>query len=210
MSRQTYAGPMRWLVLDDGAGDDTPTTLGQTVIRRKPGGGLPAQMRAAWQGGYVTGSIILFIEDDDYYPPCHVQRCVDRLQHLDLWGENPYRVYHVSRRRAGEFTVPGVASALARTACRLEVLESLPPHFWEADCISLDIRLWKLADCRKRVETLPDGGAVVGMKGMPGRRGLTPGHDSNLDEYRDDPHGETLRRWIGDDAEHYLSLGRHT
>ncbi len=215
MERQSYEGDVQWVVVDDG---ETPTPISEnsrvtTVIRRRPQGDQPGQLllanlRAAWFGGHVRGDVVLFIEDDDWYPRTYVADQVTELQKWDMAGESPYRVYHVPTGRWA-ICQPYQGSALSRTAIRTEALARVPLCNWEAGTVYFDALLWGCGEIRNtHVYAREDGRGVVGMKGMPGRRGLSPGHDPNMEEYAPDAGGEVLRRWVGDDCHIYASLRR--
>lgn len=47
-----------------------------------------------------------------------------------------------------------------------------------------------------------------GIKCMPGRGGIDSGHEPNMKGH-DDPNGDTLRCWIGRDAEEYLRYAKN-
>jgi hypothetical protein len=212
MMRQTRQ-PDEWIVVDDGV---TPTecTCGQTIIRRGPPPPnampmdlLPANIRAAALGGHIKPGVIVFVEDDDWYNPRHVEMAAQAIEDgYDLAGEVDGVYYHV---RAGKWAVPDAKhnAALARTAVNSDWFLSLPKSYFYANCVYMDARMWSEKNFPgRRLLHRPFGErhSVVGMKGMPGRAGLSMGHDPNVAAYRPDPDGSVLRDWVGDDAEVYL------
>ncbi len=184
--------------------------MSQTVVRRAPSSGhtLPANFRAALP--LITGDVTIIIEDDDHYPENYLAGQAKKIEAgYEISGEADYRSYHLGARKAGRFLLGRPMSSLSRTAICTEALLNSRSHAYE--CCNIDIRLW--AEMRERkwwCEPIDDPAEyVVGMKGLPGRRGLTDGHLPDFDGYDiSDLHGNLLRSWVGDeDAELYLSIG---
>ena len=65
-----------------------------------------------------------------------------------------------------------------------------------------DIELWKY--CKEDgipLSLLANSSVACGIKGMPGRAGLSGGHDKSW--YTEDPDLKVLKGWLGKDAEEY-------
>lgn len=205
MAAQSYAGPVTWIIVDDGA-KPTPITKSpkgwvQIVIRPAPfwQPGQNTQARNLLKGldAVDAGHALVVIEDDDYYAPDWLETCVRELAHAELVGECRARYYNLALCRGRQLSnsrhaslcataMRGSAIATFRKACELR------PKF-------IDLELWN----RHRSKRLFDGHRTVGIKGLPGRGGIGMGHRNDFTgEY--DPDGALLRQWVGDDARFYL------
>jgi hypothetical protein len=205
MARQTYAGPVHWVVVDDGPEPATwidPGRTGWTVewVRPQPlwqpGQNTQARNLAAGLARIGADARVLVIEDDDWYAPDWLEHAADQLDRAELVGEGRARYYNVATR-VGRQLSNGAHASLCSTALRgwaLNVLRDVvrtQPKF-------IDLNLWK----RHGRGIVFDGHRVVGIKGLPGRGGIGMGHHA---EFRGtaDPHGALLQSWVGADAELY-------
>jgi bifunctional DNA-binding transcriptional regulator/antitoxin component of YhaV-PrlF toxin-antitoxin module len=205
MSRQTYTGPVQWVVVDDCL-PYTETTLNQDIVRPVPvwtagtGHTLSRNLREGL--GIARNDAVIVIEDDDWYSPEYVQTVVDRLESqpvMTLCGECPSRYYNVRTRCYHELHNRRHAS-LCQTAFRLEMVPVVL-GLLRGDGPWIDIKLWGALD-----GVLHEGGLCVGIKGMPGRDGIGMGHQGGGTH---DPELEVLREWIGaDDAWEYARWAR--
>jgi glycosyltransferase involved in cell wall biosynthesis len=155
----------------------------------------------------ATGDVVIVMEDDDYYAPTHLERIIRQLEEApraSAAGDDQQRYYHLPSRRWRIFQNRG--ASLCQTAFRAAAIPlfakvvqeqlrrrhfGVDGGFWQA----LPKAAWTLA----RTET------VVGMKGLPGQIGLGIGHRPTGPGWQSDRHGDTLRRWLGMDAEVYLA-----
>ena len=155
----------------------------------------------------VRGDRVLVIEHDDYYAPDHVRRTLDMLEEYDLAGDDQQRYYHVGMRRWKQYQNRG--AALCQTGFRRELL----PLFIEvvtkcrkADVYGVDAELWRrVMDGDEWTHLLKHTRTVVGVKGLPGRRGLGVGHQVERVERRWalDTRLTKLTEWVGPDAATY-------
>ena len=205
MARQTYVGPVRWVIVDDGE-QPQDMELPQPgwhfeVIRRQP----------YWSAGQNTQALnllaglevieaserVAIIEDDDWYAPDWLATVDRELKRAELVGERLARYYNVPLRRAQQLRNARHAS-LCSTALRGAALRTL-----RAACARrqtfIDIDLWSHHPSR----ALFGGHRAVGMKGLPGRGGIGMGHSADFRGVAD-PEGLLLREWIGADADDYL------
>jgi len=165
-----------------------------------------ANMRAAMR---ITqeSEAVTFFEDDDWYRPDHLALIEEALRDNDVVGVDGMRYFHVGDRailnHSGVCTLAGTAfrgeKARAAMLRAIETAADLNTYavdrfFW---------RLVKLEGLRFKRITEP---TVVGIKGQPGASNLGIGR--NATGWTPDPDGEQLRRWIGDDADLYLSKVR--
>jgi hypothetical protein len=205
MQRQTYAGAVRWVIVDDGEAAQ-PIAFARygwalEVLRPRPywraGQNTQARNLAAGLARIGADERVLVIEDDDWYAPDWLAHAAAQLDRGELVGEGRARYYNVATHVGRQLSNAGHAS-LCCTALRGRALELLRqvvrthPKF-------IDLELWK----RHRRGIVFDGHRVVGIKGLPGRGGIGMGHRA---EFRGtaDADGALLREWVGADVELYL------
>lgn len=196
MRRQTYRGPVQWIVTDDGS-VPTTVTAGQEYHRLPPRKGnthtLPRNLRHAL--ARVRHDKLLIIEDDDWYAADYVEKQVARLDVAPMVGASFARYYWPRLARFREFPDHPHAS-LCRTGIRRE-------HFGDLlRCTdgnqSVDLRLWDTVPGRR----FDDEILCISPKGMPGR----PSGGGDPDDGRPDSDLSVLRRWIGEDLDLYRQV----
>lgn len=215
MARQRVY-PDQWIVVDD-CDPSTKCTMGQTVIRPEPRwpefpepNTQHRNMMAAvdyLQNSWVAPTDqIIFFEDDDWYDSDYIETQSHRMRVYghSLVGETPARYYHVKNRafrifEEADMNNPVPHASLCATAMRASVLpflvEALESRAW------IDTYLWRKAGSP---EALLHGSSVVGIKGMPGRPGVSQCHRQEADgRWSGDPDLSRLRQWIGSDTDAY-------
>jgi hypothetical protein len=211
MARQTYKGPLRWLVVDDG---DVPAkpTMGQDHVRRSPSsaiGTLPDNLLEAVKH-FGTSEAIFFIEDDDWYAPNYLTTMISGMGDAWIVGIEAFKYYNVAfasymvfdrwnckENSSGLYTT-GIKGALAG-----KLVEACNISKANGDK-GVDAPLWWLCQVGSRL--IPDTGIAVGMKGLPGRKGLGSGHAADFNG-TGDPNFNTLKKWVGEeDAKEYIRL----
>jgi len=149
------------------------------------------------------------MEDDDWYSPHHVADIVRRLETHDAVGCSIQRYYNVAVRKWAMMQNKG--SSLCQTGFRYDLL----PLFvecvatcWRGDRKGIDAEFWRRLHWQSngRVQCFDDRLDVVGIKGMPGRKGIGVGHDPTWGGWTDDPDMTKLVEWIGEDAEVYREM----
>lgn len=205
MARQDYAGPVRWVIVDDGPAPQ-PVTFQRAdwqlvVIRPAPfwQPGQNTQARNLLKGleAIARDERVVVIEDDDWYAADWLSTAAERLERAELVGECQARYYNLPARRGRQLHNNAHAS-LCSTAMRGEALEMFRQVCRRSQKF-IDLDLWRR--CRSR--HLFTGGRVVGLKGLPGRGGIGMGHSADF-QGTPDPDLALLRRWIGEDVELYL------
>ena len=207
MQRQTYQGPVRWLIVDDG---QTPQPIsfkrvGWTleVIRPQP----------YWQPGQNTQARnllcalektteqdrLVFIEDDDWYSSKWLEIVDEKLNEADLVGERLAFYYNVKLKKYLQLK-NGSHSSLCSTAIKGPVISQLK-NICEQKPLFIDISLWRLPISRR----LFTSWEVIGIKGLPGRAGIGMGHKPPS-HFKPDESGDVLRKMIGADADLYFNL----
>ena len=226
MDRQIVK-PDQWLIIDDGVFGFKPDTKCDYVRRIKDinedSHTLLLNLEKAL--GYIEGDIILFMEDDEYYAPKYIQTMVDKINGHEMVGICKSKYYNLPARRY--HIHPNLTHAsLAQTGMLKELLPTMK-SLLNGDPY-LDIRLWDSIRTKNdnpginlRVVTpfkeikvgngrgvLFDDGVndclYVGMKGMPGRKGIGSGHLANFG--RTDINGQLLKKWIPEHYQDYLRI----
>jgi hypothetical protein len=212
MVQQTlWADPafaIQWIVVDDGL-SPTPVSLGQTVIRPTPlwvPGNPNTQYRNLELGlAQAKGEIIVCWEDDDWYGPRYLEETWHQIKGYGLCGETPSRYFNVLRRVFRMFTngahnVNARHASLCQTAFHRDFLPQVRKAWARGNYP--DLELW-----RSERGNLYLGQQVVGIKGMPGRLGVTRAHRGIGVGWKGDPRLERLQQWIGKDSEVYEKYG---
>lgn len=212
MQRQTYAGAVRWIIVDDGPEPLVAPSMPVCVRSGLPGNWSVDVLRArpAWAPGQNTQARnlraglaavdpalpLVIVEDDDWYAADWLETCAAGLRMAELFGEARTPYYHVGQRR-GRLMGNADRASLCSTALRGRALAALSSIVSRHDQ-HIDIWLWAHPGVSRAV--VPPK-RVVGIKGLPGRAGIGIGHRPT--GWTPDPELELLRGWIGDDAEAY-------
>lgn len=200
VARQTVQ-PDQWIVADGGQ-VPAKLTMGQTHIhnpQERGAGNLTSNMKAALAGA-VGSDVVAVMEDDDWYRQDHLERALEGLREAPVYGCNWLNYYHVGVRRWARFQ--NVGSALCQTAFRgaeLPMMMGAASECESQGSYGIDGKFWV---GREHLATGPQ--TVIGMKGLPGVKGLGVGHRSHPRvKWSEDPDLAKLREWIGDDAGYY-------
>lgn len=208
MARQTVQ-PHEWIVADDGV-QHARLTMRQTHLRlpRRYDGGRSLASNILEALPEVTGDVILIWEHDDWYAPDHIETCLRTLKHHLAAGSLGQRYYNVPLRLYASLTNKG--SALCNTALQssaMDYLKAAALRVLDSGGIGVD---------RLFCDSLPTGAGnvhhyntVVGIKGLPGRKGLGIGHRPRQGfsrRWRRDPDFSLLQAWVGADAANYMEL----
>lgn len=205
MAAQDYEGPVSWIIVDDGP-EPQPLTFrrpGWEVVIIRPGPlwrpGQNTQRRNLQVGLHCIplDARLAIIEDDDYYDPGYLTAAIEWLENADLVGENMTRYFNVPNRVPHLSGAPKYA-CLCATAMKGAALAAFR-GICAQDVQYVDIELWRSFRGQRALHTAE---LVVGMKGLPGRPGITGGHKLN-----GMARGEKLREWIGAAADLYLPPG---
>lgn len=193
VSRQTYCGPLQWIVADDGH-KHTIFTRNQHILRHAP---LHDRAKSLCRNiesclFQVEFDKILIWEDDDYYFPEYIEKMVHRLSNFDLAGEGIARYYNVAYRR---WRINGnrVHASLSQTAFRAKIIEAAYVSCQRSQSAFIDCRLWN-KNVRKNV--FCDQIYCIGMKGLPGRKGIGAGHRPSGPRFRYDSDLKQLASWM--------------
>jgi hypothetical protein len=201
MMAQTYAGPVRWVVIDDGMIPQPVTFLrprwNVTVIRpqQKWRVGENSQARNFLEGLKLIGpdARVAVIEDDDYYAPGWLDRVDKELNDHDLVGQGWNCYYHV-KTGAIRINDNDKHASLCASAFKGGALKVFRTQCERGPRL-IDAALWR--HCSRR--HVFKARLVIGMKGMPGRAGIAGGHNLEGEPF-------DLSEWIGDDARAYAQF----
>lgn len=201
--------PDAWCIVNDvDDSSEVPTTLHSTHIqavfpepRWKPGDKSTQHRNVLAALDYLDpedDDAIVFIEDDDWYHPEWIGIASDQIRSgIDLFGEIPTYYYHV-HHRAYRNMGNTIHASLASTAISGRVVpllrEILTGEEW------IDMALWRKFRGRSFLEQFLYP-RVVGIKGMPGRPGVSEVHRREVSNgwLRDD-NLKLLQMWCGPEA----------
>lgn len=210
MARQTVQ-PDEWIVADGGM---TPSvcTMGQIHIHAPGPAGAGNFGKNLLNGlAVASGDVIVFIEDDDWLRPDHIECLVAVAERFPLVGsESVQRYYNVAHRCWRRFD--NVGASLCQTAIRRELWSAFGEtvHSQMAGGrYGVDTTFWRSVPRSKW--GMADQMTVLGIKGLPGRPGLGIGHRPDKRWAKDETFAQ-LHAWIGNDAELYqpYSLGANS
>lgn len=207
MQRQTYEGPVRWIIVDDGE-------IAQPITFEREGWSLEVlRPEPFWQPGQNTQSRnlraafdcisdeerIVFIEDDDWYSPNWLAIVDTQLAQADLVGERLAFYYNIRLKQYQQLR-NGSHSSLCSTAIKGKAI-AIFKSVCQANHKFIDIALWRTPMPRR----LFTSWEVIGIKGLPGRGGIGMGHQAQP-HFKPDPSGAVLRKMVGADADLYFNL----
>lgn len=147
----------------------------------------------------------IVFEDDDWYHPSYIENTLDRLTNFDLVGM-PYALYYNVRTRSYRKNNNEKRASLCETAFHVSVCEALAKccHV-KRESAFVDARLWEGKIFKGSKHLFADKRLVVGMKGLPGRKGVGIGH--RAPNYKKDLDFSYLRSIIGkEDALWYQQI----
>ncbi len=217
MQRQTYKGPIHWIVIDD--------SEPKTVLSIKPDSNIKVEYvrgPVAWTPHINTQRPnmheamlrvkpdtkgIFVIEDDDYYSPTYLETLIWMLNRFDVVGEANNKYYGIKSRSYREWKNVNHAS-LCSTALTYKAYQTLYDAVNSGE-LFMDMSFWRKAFERGHKAMLFMGvNNGIGMKQLPGRHGIGAGHDPEGQEFTKDPAFDMLKRWIPiqEDFEWYRQL----
>ncbi len=202
-----YGRPVHWYVVDDGV-EPAQCTLEQTVIRRVPCASPTESFLRNLSAGLeaVRESRVVFIEDDDWYAADYLSMMAESLERADIVGEGCAKYYSVPSRKYHVFPNYDHAS-LCQTGIRRRLLDWFKNYVARSTAAYVDLPLWKEGAAKFTRQLAGESLRCVGIKGLPGKKGLSEGHDGAPNWEGDDSRGEVLRSWLGvEDAAIYLNL----
>jgi len=199
MMAQTFTGPVRWIIVDDG---ETPQPI---TFRREnwiinlicpepvwqPGQNTQARNLMAGLERVRDYERLVIIEDDDFYGPEYLADVDNWLKTADLVGEPMARYFNVATG-TGKQLQNNTHCSLCSTAVKGPGLVAFRQAVAKHKKF-IDLELWRTFRGKKIISNTRH---VVGIKGLPGRGGIGCGHRMTGGAQSIG----MLREWIGDAA----------
>lgn len=202
--------PSQWIVVDDGKIPTTPK-INCEYVRREPQRNDPLHtmtMNLKLALSKVTGDKIIIWEDDDYYSPKYIEEMSKKLDEYDLVGIGKSKYYNIQAFRYYQHNGEAFKdhASLAQTAFKKSLIPLILKKM-NGDQF-LDVRIWQGLRGNSNIFVDDKESLYVGIKGMPGRKGIGSGHNPNMEGYKDDKNKAVLRAWIQEKKhlEQYLNL----
>jgi hypothetical protein len=214
MRNQDYTGKVLWVLVDDA---EPVTTQNISLAFRENWTIWKIFPKPVWRDGQNTQArnlisgmnevkkfedieAIFIIEDDDYYCPCYLSVMMEKIKGHEVTGQVRtiyYDVVHKGWIRNGNM---GHAS-LFQTAFTPASI-----HLFERVCksrkIFIDAGFFKAMHLNK-INLFEGKYLAIGIKGLPGRRGIGMGHRMDA-RMTADPEFAILKELIGEDYKYYL------
>jgi len=192
MKRQKFDGKVHWIIVDDSIKEhyetpEMPFNWEVTHLKIKNKGlkrsSQPENVFLALN--YVKYDNIVMIEDDDYYCPEWLEICNNNLLSYDISGRESVIQYNIKNRTYWDKSyLVKRTNAMAQTSFKSKYIPRLKEicvkHAEDFDPL-LDHHLWcSVEENRKFFLKKDEKEYVVGIKGLPGRGGMSNKHDKLL------------------------------
>jgi len=179
MSNQTIK-PSQWIIMDDGfvKGDEAKEIPFAEYHRRQrienhKVNTLNKQIHEALK--YVKYDYIFIVEDDDYYASNYFETLLPLFEpDRKLIGNGQSIYYNVSSKKYIFFNNMQHAS-LCNTAFHSSLIPQIQNICNSNKRTFLDVQIWGIP-CSKYIRSNSSPYISIGIKGMPGRRGIGCGH----------------------------------
>jgi hypothetical protein len=128
------------------------------------------------------------------------------LERADITGEACAKYYSLPSRKY--FVFPNLEHAsLCQTGIRRSLLPWFVSYVTQSKTAYVDLALWNEGAAKFTRRLGGESLRCIGIKGLPGKTGLSEGHDGAPQWAGDDARGDVLRSWLGDeDAAIYRNL----
>ena len=211
--RQTIKN-FQWVIVDDGKISLQEQRFSfpscADYIRREPQLDDPRHtlnlnmFEAFKQFKQAEGRIVLIMEDDEYYHPQYIERMFSHLENSDIAGSNISRYYHLP---SGGWFINRNSNfcSLSQTGFK-ETIFPIVLEGIKSNQQYLDYYIW--TNAMKVITCIFDDSKEplsVGMKSLPGRKGIGIGHKENTYSVFDKDYS-ILKQWIPDNYESYLGF----
>jgi len=112
---QTYKGPMEWIIVDDG--DDKIQDLVQDIpfVRYYAVEKMTIGEKRNLIHKYTKGDVLIYIDDDDYYPPQRIEHVLESLHSSLICGSSIMYIYFSNLKKIYKFGPYGPNHATAAT-----------------------------------------------------------------------------------------------
>jgi len=204
ISRQTIQ-PNEWVICDDGP-DNSPPISHPSIYLKRPSTDNKAK---SFTGNvlnclaHVSYDHVFIFEDDDWYHPRYIEHYMEHFKDVLLLGEKKAFYYNVKLRK---YRVNGNTdrASFCQTAFKSSfICKVMKLCEKKRDSAFVDARIWKYARENGIPNRLLDTRLCIGIKGMPGRKGIGIGHRPG-GSFTSDRNWEVLKHRIGEDAQYYI------
>lgn len=213
VERQTYKGEIQWIIVTDEPGLKIPASTNKHIHIEQH------QAPRAWTPDYnthrgnmelaltkVSGDYVFIIEDDDHYHPRYVQSYLDLLGHVDVVGISHARYYH-AKIAGWKLLQNDRHASLSSTAFHKRAMPHMVKAVNSGD-MYFDRDFWlRVHDNKLAYALIGNSNLSTGIKGLPGREGITPSH-KELRDYMLDLDISKLREWVGSDYSLYKPFSK--
>lgn len=212
LARQSFAGHVLWVVVDDGREQadlsyDFPSNISIEHRRLGPAGSAFTSFRKNMSKALssLPAPYTVIMEDDEWYGPRWVEAMVSMLDGgAKIAGETRAIYYNVRARLFRRWNNLRHAS-MCQTAFRSDMAPDLLRHMSKNPTVMLDKVFWKHGYAEGKL--VKPFNQCVGIKGVPGKNGIGTGHRPRVRNYKFDPDCKYLRGIIGDaDAVPYMAM----
>lgn len=211
VSRQTRQ-PDQWIVVDDGH-----YPMSQDLLYNKSVDYFYREQKADDPKHTLTRNFclalskveydkVIIFEDDDWYDKDYIKKYEELLETYSLVGQANTHYYHVQTRRFFKNN-NNTHSSLCQTAFRSELISYILERLKDYKHYTVDLEIWRNQTDSKFIFS-QEKQMCIGIKGLPGRSGLTTGHKINHPLYAQNTDFDmsNLKTWIGNDYLFYESF----
>ncbi len=171
--------PDKWIVVTDGW-EGYQFTMGQTVVKRRP----RKSERHSLCENMLTGlrklgtfDVCAICDDDDYFSPTYLATMLATIDGYDMAGLAECVYFNIRYRQF--IRLRNITHAPLGTTCFRPAVLPLVQEIAERGNPYIDYSLWHewTGSSRLRLAAMPgERPTWVGIKGMPGERGIGLGH----------------------------------
>lgn len=209
MAKQTFSGPVNWIIVDDSLEHyptpKMPSNWNVIHIKKEKDSSIKNSTQAVnivYALDYLKYDNIVMVEDDDYYSPEWLEVCYEALKNHSLVGRDNIIFYNMFTRSYWDKSYKGFdTNAMAQTALRSSLVSNLKDAcLLDMDPTGMvDHNLWRSVDSSDKI-LLSRGPVeyVVGIKGLPGRSGMSNKHRQKL--ANPDNNFQALKHIVGEEA----------
>lgn len=144
---------------------------------------------------------IFIIEDDDYYSPQYLSTMMEKIKGYEVAGQM-CTVYYNPIFKGWMRNANWKHASLFQVAFTPSMITT-----FRNSCLSrrsfIDMSFFRLITDKSKINLFDGKDLAIGIKGLPGRKGIGMGHRAEIKMTRD-PEFVKLRELIGDDYMYYL------
>ena len=150
----------------------------------------------------VETNFVIMMEDDDWYHEYYLRTMFSYCGIADIVGERPTIYYHVPTSQYYS-NRNNLHASLCQTAFSSRYFSAIHALCQKDDSHFVDLHLWKNHDIGERALFEKENPLCVGLKGLPGRQGVTAGHRLDNRCWVKDPEYKIFKELLGHDHSKY-------